>query len=151
MLAVAGATSLSCFSYSVTLRLPAVSRASVEADASKQEEVIALVGAVAREFGFVSNPRFDEIRHSSEVGDEYDHRLVADYVQPASSSDRIIISVGLEKTTGDQTVLIRDLDSTGPTEKTQSIEDSLVRALSPRFPEGVIAIDRRTVGPDLGP
>ena len=64
---------------------------------------------------------------------------------------RVIVTVGLHKRTEQVTVLIRNLDTSSPTEFTSSLEEAITAALAARFSAKSIDVGRGAVGPELGP
>ena len=63
----------------------------------------------------------------------------------------VIVTVGLHKRTEQVTVLIRNLDTSSPTEFTSSLEEAISTALAARFSSKSIEVERGPVGADLGP
>jgi len=112
-----------CVSYATRIEVSPSNSGESRLNDAEIAEVATIVGGVATQFGFHSNPRLVELRRTSEESKEYDQRVVADYLaeRDGKTHGRVILTVGIHKETGQLTVLIRDLDSFRSTEFTPSL------------------------------
>lgn len=142
-----------CVSYAARVSVtPADASHGRLSDADTIELVDAL-GRVAATFGLYPNPRLNELRRTSEESWVYDDIIIADYgvYRDGFAPGPIILVILRAKKTGGVWVLIRDLNSLGPTKFTSALENAVTEALAARFGLQAIEVKRELAGPDLGP
>jgi hypothetical protein len=142
-----------CVSYATRIEMSPSNSGEPRLSDAEIAEVTTVVGGVATQFGFHSNPSLAELRRTSEESKEYDQRVVADYLadRDGKTHGRVILTVGIHKQTGQLTVLIRDRGSFRSTEFTSSLEEEITKRLGTRYSPNAIKVERGAVGPDLGP
>jgi hypothetical protein len=142
-----------CISYATEIKVSAPNSNYRSLSEVEVAEIAATVGEVATRFGFRSNPRLAELERMSEASKEYRHHIVADYITDPDfkTHGQMILTVGVEKETGQVSVLIRDLEPFPSTKFKHSLTHELSEALAARFSPAAIKVEERTVGPNLGP
>jgi hypothetical protein len=143
-----------CFYYSTQIELAVSADASSETSKLSESEIdraTKIVADVVSARGL--QPSSSDAERLSRTEDEWKEFVLASYWTgtAAATENRVVVSVLLDKETGRFRVLIRDLDSAGASDFTNSLEASLADALSEAFPSKTIHVERKTVGPALGP
>ncbi len=146
-----------CFYHSTLIELAASTNAATEsgeagrlsdAEVDRASEIVAVV---VSEHGLT--PSTSDVEHLSRTEDEWSQFVLAAYWtgEDAATDNRVVVSVKRDKQTGRFSILIRDLDSASTSDFTDSLERALTTALSEAFPSRTFRVDRKTVGPALGP
>jgi hypothetical protein len=143
-----------CFYHSTQIELTPSADASAEASKlseSEIEQATKIVADVVSERGLL--PSSSDAERLSRTEDEWKEFVLASYWTgtAAATDNRVVVSVLLDKETARFRVLIRDLDSANASDFTTSLEESLTAALSEAFPSKTVLVERKTVGPALGP
>jgi hypothetical protein len=110
-----------------------------------QKSVVAL--------GFESDPGLPKIRERSARGEEYEYRVIAQFIRGGQFASRewVEVSALSYKDGGRFVVLIRDFNSAKATDLTRALEEALAEALISQFPSRKVETQRQTLGPALGP
>jgi hypothetical protein len=143
-----------CFYHSTQIELAPSADGFTEAGKLSESEIdraTKIVADVVSERGLL--PSSSDAERLSREEDEWKEFVLASYWTgtAAATDNRVVVSILLDKETGRFRVLIRDLDSAGASDFTTSLEGSLTAALSEAFPSKTIHVERKTVGPALGP
>ena len=140
-----------CFYHSTLIELAPSPDTAAELTRPEIDRATQIVAGIMSERGLL--PSSSGVEDLSRTEDEWEEFILAAYWTgtEAATDNRVVVSVLLHKETGRYRVLIRDLDSAGGSDFTNALEKSLTDAFSEAFPSKSIQVERKTVGPALGP
>ena len=145
------ALSTGCRSYTAYLELDPIPPAPKRLTEAERREAGEIARLLVTDQGFIPHPNLTRLRQKSLASVESPYTVVSSYVPPRSmTGHRMSVSVVVRKSSDRFAILLRDLDSEGPTDLMLRIQRSLTAAYAERFPNRTIEIETTRWGPPGG-
>lgn len=141
-----------CYSYEVAMTVKTASDSHDPTIRSEDASSLRAIDEVAGRFGFRRSRNLEEVQRVVEMNAAFTHHVIAQYVRERHEDTnwaRVLLSVGIQKDTGELSILLHDYDHGDESPFISDLQRALDQSMRSQFPSRLIEIHRKRIGPNL--